>query len=166
MDLATLVLACAPSVAPATMLGIIDVESSGNPHAIGVVGARLERQPETLAEAVATAHALERAGRNYSVGLAQVNRQHFARFGFESVARAFEPCASLAAGAQILGECHARAVSDGREGEGALAAALSCYYTGDLDRGQRARGAGPSYAARVLERARSHLEALTRGAKN
>lgn len=41
------------------MQHVVRVESSGNPYAIGIVGARLQRQPKNLTEAVATAKMLE-----------------------------------------------------------------------------------------------------------
>ena len=150
LDLPALVLACAPAIAPDTMLAVIGVESSGNPYAIGVVDGRLERQPETLAEAVSTARALEAAGWNYSVGLAQVNRQHFDRFGFDG-ARAFDPCANVAAGAEILAECYGRARAGERDEQQALRAALSCYYSGTFTVGQRADASGTSYVDRIMQ---------------
>ena len=63
------------------MRRIVQVESAFNPWAIGVVGGRLERQPSNRDEAIATAEWLERNGYNYSVGLAQVNKTNFARYG-------------------------------------------------------------------------------------
>src|SRR3989339_1535530 len=60
----------------AVMQRVVAVESSYNPFAIGVVGGRLARQPRSLDEAVATARMLEAKGRNFSVGLAQVNRHN------------------------------------------------------------------------------------------
>ena len=149
LDLAALVLACAPSIAPATMLAVIDVESGGNPYAIGVVDGRLERQPTTLEEAVSTVRALEADGWNYSVGLAQVNRQHHARLGWSGAA-AFDPCANIAAGAEILAECFDRASKETSDEQHALRAALSCYYSGSFTHGQRSDTRGTSYVDRVL----------------
>ena len=66
--------ACAPLVHPATAQAlVVEVESGFNPHAIGVVGGALERQPRSRAEALATARRLQRSGWNFSVGLAQIN---------------------------------------------------------------------------------------------
>lgn len=132
-------LACGPLAVPnEVMEHVIRVESSRNPYAIGVVGGRLKRQPRTLGEAVATMHMLERAGRNYSVGLAQVNRINFAAQGFSSAEQAFDPCANLAAGARILADCLGR--HDGRWGD-----AFSCYYSGNATTGYR-----HGYVARVF----------------
>ena len=44
------------------MQHVVQVESSFNPYAIGVVGGRLARQPRNLPEAVATARMLEQRG--------------------------------------------------------------------------------------------------------
>ena len=109
---------------------VVRVESSYNPYAIGVVGGRLVRQPRTLAEAVSTAHMLEQRGYNFSLGLAQVNRRNLARYGLESYAQAFEPCANLVAGSRILRECHSR--SGGNWGK-----SFSCYYSGNFTTGFR-----------------------------
>ena len=135
MPLAALLLSCAPLVAADTAQALIRVESSGNPFAIGVVGGALMRQPTHLAEAVATATALERAGWNFSVGLAQINKHNFARYGL-TTASAFEPCANLIAMQGILGECFARANRRGPE-QRALRDAFSCYYSGNFMTGHQ-----------------------------
>jgi type IV secretion system protein VirB1 len=134
IDLAALVLACAPLVSQDTARALIQVESGGNPFAIGVVGGALVRQPVTLPEALATVTALEAAGWNYSVGLGQINKRNFERYGL-SPATALEPCANLSAMQGILGECFARASSRaGRNTttQSALRNALSCYYSGNF----------------------------------
>jgi type IV secretion system protein VirB1 len=69
MDLAALVLTCAPLVAQDTARALIQLESGGNPFGIGVIGGALMRQPANLPEAIATAAALEAASWNHSVGL-------------------------------------------------------------------------------------------------
>ena len=101
IDLAALVLSCAPLVAQDTAHALILVESGGNPFAIGVVGGALVRQPVNLSEALATVAALDAAGWNYSVGLGQINKRNFQRFGLNP-ATAFTPCATLRAGAAGL----------------------------------------------------------------
>lgn len=118
-------LACGPLAVPEDVMAhVVHVESSRNPFAIGVVGGRLLRQPRSLDEAVATVRMLEERGYNYSVGLAQVNRINFARFGFDTPGAGFDLCNNLAAGATILSECLQR--HDGRWGD-----AFSCYYSGN-----------------------------------
>ena len=124
---------CAPQVHATTVLAIVKVESSANPHAIGVVGGSLQRQPRHRAEAIATAHALQAAGWNFSVGLGQINVGNFARLGLTTES-AFEPCTNLAALQAVLGECYGRAAGDPQT---ALRHALSCYYSGNFDTGFR-----------------------------
>lgn len=145
--------ACAPSVHPTTMAALVSTESSRNPFAIGVVGARLVRQPTHLDEAVATVKALEARGMNFSVGIAQVNRYNLPRLGLDH-ARAFDVCANLGAGARILTECFGRAKATNRTEQQALQAAISCYYSGNFSRGFVSDGAGQSsYVQRVLSSA-------------
>jgi type IV secretion system protein VirB1 len=115
---------------------VVQVESSGNPYAIGVVGGRLERQPRDLAEAVATARWLDKNGYNYSVGLAQVNRANFARFGM-TINTAFDACWNLHAGGEILKECFKRAAGARHDEQGALRDAFSCYYAGNFETGYK-----------------------------
>lgn len=144
--------ACAPLVDPVLMSHVVRVESGGNPYAIGVVGGRLERQPRSLPEAVATAQALEAKGYNYSIGIGQINRIHFTRLGWlASIQSGFDICTNLKASAGVLHDCYARAVTAGYPAKpspniySATHAALSCYYSGSF-----IRGAQLGYVSRVL----------------
>lgn len=152
IDLPVLASTCAPAVHPVTLSAVVRNESGANPFAIGVVGGRLVRQPRTQAEAEATAAALERAGWNYSVGLAQVNRANFARYGLVGGA-AFDPCANLRAGSEILADCYRRASIAAGPGQRALRHALSCYYSGNIQRGFKIEKDGTSYVQRVVAQA-------------
>lgn len=146
---------CAPMVNHGLMMSVVGVESSHNPYAIGVVNARLQRQPRNIAEAKATVQFLENAGYNYSVGLAQINRSNFSRFklNFDNV---FDVCTNLNAGGQILRECQNRASAQGYQ-ENATHKALSCYYSGQLN-----SAVGTQYANKVL----ANLSVNTRPANN
>ena len=149
INLAALVLTCAPLVAQDTARALIQVESGGNPYAIGVVGGALVRQPASLAEALSTVAALEAAGWNYSVGLGQINKLNFARYGL-SPATAFEPCANLTAMQGILGECFSRAsrrADRHATRQAALRDAFSCYYSGNFLTGHRHGYVGKVLAA-------------------
>ncbi|WP_425510594.1 lytic transglycosylase domain-containing protein [Xanthomonas euvesicatoria] len=144
---------CAPDVHPTTLKGVVSTESSWNPYAIGVVGGRLDRQPRSLAEAVATARELERQGFNFSMGLGQVNRYNLAKYG-ESYETVFEPCRNLRAGSAILKDCFQRAKAQMGDDQQALRAAFSCYYSGNFTRGFRPDKAGqPSYVQKVVANA-------------
>ena len=144
MDFLALSEHCAPMVHPRTMAAIVRVESGFNPYAIGVVAGRLVRQPTDRAEAVATAKSLEQQGYNFSVGVGQVNRYTLARYGLDYES-AFDACLNLGAGASILSECFARATKVLKSEQGALRAALSCYYSGNFTTGFR-----EGYVARVV----------------
>lgn len=109
---------------------VVRVESSYNPYAIGVVGGRLVRQPKNLPEALATVRMLEGRGFNFSIGLAQVNRYNLDKYGLDSYEQAFEPCANLKAGSEILAECYQRAKGDWGK-------SFSCYYSGNFSTGFR-----------------------------
>jgi type IV secretion system protein VirB1 len=138
---AALAMKCAPDVHHDLLGRVATVESSGNPFAIGVVGGHLAHQPQTLSQALATVRSLDAGGWNYSMGLIQVNVHNIARFG-QTVQGIFDPCTNLKTGAAILRECYERALARKLGGDTAVHAALSCYYTGDLDR-------GPAYAIKV-----------------
>lgn len=144
-DFLVLAQQCAPQVAPATLAAVVRTESGFNPYAIGVVHGRLERQPQALGEAVATARELERYGWNYSVGLAQVNRTNFRNQGL-TLATAFDPCRNLAAGAAILQQCFEAARDTRHASQQALRASLSCYASGDFVTGYRT-----GYVQRVVD---------------
>lgn len=124
-------IACPNLAVPAqVMRHVVQVESGANPFAIGVVGGRLVRQPKTLEEARATAEMLETKGYNYSLGVAQVNRVNFRRYGLDSYEKTFDPCTNLSAGAKILAGCYASAGGDWGK-------AFSCYYSGNFVTGFR-----------------------------
>jgi len=151
--LLALLLSCAPQVAPGTAHALVAVESSLNPHAIGVVGGTLERQPRNRREALATARALRNAGWNFSVGLAQINVRNLDRLQL-SLESALEPCRNLAAMQTVLIECFGRSAGAAPRaavsGQIALRQALSCYYSGDF-----ATGFEHGYVRRVALQARS-----------
>lgn len=110
------------------MQHIVNVESGNNPFAIGVVGARLERQPQNLDEAVATVRMLESQGYNFSIGIAQVNRYNLPKYGLETYEKAFDVCSNLIAGARILAQCYAQSGGDWGK-------SFSCYYSGNFTKG-------------------------------
>jgi type IV secretion system protein VirB1 len=142
-----LLLACAPLVHADTARALVSVESAFNPWAIGVVGGVLVRQPRHRAEALATARALQAAGWNFSLGLAQINVGNFERLGL-SVEAAFEPCTNLGAMQTVLVECFDRANASSpspAQDQASLRRALSCYYSGNFATGFR-----HGYVSRVV----------------
>ena len=123
--------ACQHMAVPAEVMQyVVNVESGYNPYAIGVVGGQLVRQPQNLGEAVATAQMLQSKGYNYSLGLAQVNRDNLSKYGLTSYEQAFDVCPNLTAGARILSECYASSGNDWGK-------SFSCYYSGNFITGYR-----------------------------
>ncbi len=112
------------------MQHVINVESSRNPYAIGVVGGALVRQPKALDEALATVRMLEEKGYNFSIGLAQVNRYNLGKYGLDSYEKAFQQCPNLQAGSRILADCYKRSGGDWGK-------SFSCYYSGNFETGFR-----------------------------
>ena len=147
-----LAMQCAPSIHPATLTPIVKTESSFNPWAIGVVGEALPRQPQSLDEAVLTVKKLVGEGANFSIGLGQINRQHFDVSHPETM---FEPCTNLRMTAQLLQDCYTAAAEADPDPQGVLRKAISCYYSGNLTRGFQAEAdfGGSSHVQRVLANA-------------
>lgn len=71
MDFLALAQQCAPNVSPHTMAAIVQVESSFNPYAIGVVKGALPRQPRNKPEALEAVKLLLSQNKNFSMGIAQ-----------------------------------------------------------------------------------------------
>lgn len=135
----TLAQQCSPDVNPKTMAALVKSESGGNPYAIGVVGMHLERQPDNLDEAIQTARSLLAKGENISVGLGQINHRNFDVYGL-TVESAFDACINLGVSSKILGDCYRRASKKFGEGQAALQAAFSCYYSNNFTTGFVAEG--------------------------
>jgi len=130
----SVILACAPQVAPQTVDMLITKESHGRPFAINVNGHRLRRQPTSLQEAQAWAQWL--VDRDYSVdaGLMQINSANWERLGLNA-ASVFDPCSNVRAGGTILTESYLRAARQYGPGQKALWAAVSAYNTGNFHDG-------------------------------
>jgi type IV secretion system protein VirB1 len=136
---------CAPDVAPHTMASLVVSESSGNPFAIGVVGMDLVSQPKSKEEAVTMAKTLIAQGARISGGLGQVYMGNWEKLGL-TVDSVFEPCTNLTASSQVLSNCYQRASNQMGEGQAALTAAFSCYYSNNFTRGFQKEGEDkPSY---------------------
>lgn len=134
-----LIATCAPLIHPDTAFAVMSEESKFNRFAIGVVDGYI-KQPQDLPSALEAVKTLEKEGKNYSVGLMQVNKHNFARYGV-SVKQMFEPCANLKVAQKILTDCYERGKSVNN--------ALSCYYSGNFIRGYKKDFRGTSYVERV-----------------
>jgi type IV secretion system protein VirB1 len=142
LALAALIRHCAAAVAPSTMAAIVQVESGGNPLAIGDNTARRSYYPHNRATAERLARRLLDAGHLLDVGIAQIDSMNFAGFGV-TVHTIFDPCINLSVGARILSGDYTFAAQRYGDGQVALRHAIGMYNTGRLN-------AGASYIARVL----------------
>lgn len=126
---------CAPTVAPETVLAIIQTESSGEPFALNVNGGRQPARQNNAADAAATARRYVAAGYSVDLGLGQINSHNMRWLGltWDTV---FDPCTNVAALARVL-TTNYNAVSAGRDPQTALRVALSMYNTGSQTRGFR-----------------------------
>jgi len=126
---------CAPTVAPETLLSVVQVESRFEPLAISVNGApRIMVAPTSVDDAVAKAGALIAAGRSIDLGLAQINSKNLSWLGL-SLPEVFEPCTNLRAAARILQDGYLRGDAARVGEQAALETAFSYYNTGHPVRG-------------------------------
>ena len=134
---------CAPSVAPETVLAIIQTESSGDPFALNVNGGRQPARQSNAADAAATARRFVAAGYSVDLGLGQINSRNMRWLGltWETV---FDPCTNVAALARVL-TANYNSAKAGRDPQTALRVALSMYNTGSQTRGFR-----NGYVAKVV----------------
>lgn len=140
--LAALIAHCAPNVAPATMIAIVNVESGGNSLAIGDNTAGRSYYPRDRASAESLAHQLIDAGHSIDAGIAQIDSMNFGGFGV-TIHSIFDPCINLGIGARILSDDYAFAARRYRNVQIALRHAIGMYNTGRLNAGAR-------YIAHVL----------------
>ena len=137
---------CAPTVAPETVLAIIQTESSGEQFALNVNGGKQPARQTNAADAAATASRYVAAGYSVDLGLGQINSRNMRWLGltWETV---FDPCTNVAALARVL-TTNYNSVKAGRDPQTALRVALSMYNTGSQTRGFR-----NGYVAKVLRNA-------------
>jgi type IV secretion system protein VirB1 len=130
-----LALACAPQVAPDVLLSVAYAESHWRVLEIhdNVTGDGFE--PRSTQDAEQIASRLVSEGHNPDLGLLQINAANLSRTGL-TVATAFEPCASMRAGTQILLEDYSGG-STFVEQQAAIRRALSAYNTGSPTAGLR-----------------------------
>jgi type IV secretion system protein VirB1 len=137
---------CAQTVAPETVLAIVQTESGGDPFALNVNGGRQPARQTNAADAAATAQRYVAAGYSVDLGLGQINSRNMRWLGlrWETV---FDPCTNIAALGFVLTSNY-NAVKAGRDPQSALRVALSMYNTGSQTRGFR-----NGYVAKVVSKA-------------
>jgi type IV secretion system protein VirB1 len=142
LALAALVARCAPTVAPSTMAAIVQVESGGDPIAIGDNTTRRSYYPRDRATAEALARRLLKVGHSVDLGIAQIDSMNLTGFGVNAHT-IFDPCINLSVSARILSGDYAAAARRYGNRQIALRHAIGMYNTGRLD-------AGEAYVRRVL----------------
>lgn len=147
-----LALACAPRVAPDVLLSVAYAESHWHTLAIhdNVTGDSFAPTSKQQAEQIASRLIAE--GHNPDLGLLQINAANLARTGL-TIVTAFDPCASMHAGAQVLLENYSGGATSGEQ-QTAILRALSAYNTGSAVAGLHA------YAPLVLAAAQKVIPAL------
>ena len=132
-----LIAQCSYNTHPDTVKAIIQVESAGNPFAIGVnYGGSNSRKPNNVSEAAQIARNLISDGKNIDMGLMQINSANMRRLGL-SPEEIFDPCTNIRVGTKILSANYSQAAQIYGPGESALRAALSAYNTGSMVKGLR-----------------------------
>lgn len=142
---------CAASIHPSTAYDVAKVESGFNPFAIAEIVPKGERgksagviswQPTSREAAMSIVRKVAAKGRRYSVGLMQITSSNFHQYGVTAESL-LDPCVNLSVFERILTDCYRRG--------GSLKRALSCYYSGSFDYGQRPEAAfnHTSYIQRI-----------------
>lgn len=149
MSLMSLLLSCSIpiTVHPETLNALVKTESSYNPYAIAVVnGEALKSQPKNRGEAEAVIDNLEADNLNYSVGLGQVNKSNFKKYGVTGK-DLLDSCTNIKISQKILTACYDNAPNK------SVAEALSCYYAGNYTYGfvkEKRKGKDTAYIERVI----------------
>lgn len=123
-----ILLACSSLVNVETLNALIQTESSYNPFAIAVVDGEQIKQPKSRSEAELAIDELERKGLNYSVGLGQVNKGNFKKYGTNGK-NLLDSCHNIKISEKILAQCYKDSPNK------SVAEALSCYYAGNFSYG-------------------------------
>jgi type IV secretion system protein VirB1 len=143
MSFETLAQSCAANVPVSTLEAIARTESALHPYALSINRPHrlarsqgwnrgtitIERQPESLDEAIAWTRWLLAHGVTVSIGLLQVNSEH-AKALHINVEQLFEPCTNLWAGATLLAKAYSATARAQGEGMPALDTALSYFNSG------------------------------------
>lgn len=154
-ELVALLMTCAPDIHPTTMQAITRHESSLHPYAIGINGdQRLRDQPKKREDAVALAKTLIAQDIDFDAGLGQINVRNWEWLNL-TAETVFDPCTNLQAAQTVLKHCYQRASKHKPDDQAALQAALSCYNTGNFERGFK-----NGYVQKVLAQANIKVPAI------
>ncbi|MDP8042539.1 lytic transglycosylase domain-containing protein [Pasteurella atlantica] len=147
MGISEILLSCSTLVNTQTLNALVSTESAYNPYAIAIVHDNpLKRQPKTLKEAEIIIDELESKNKNYSVGLGQVNKVNFKKYGVTGK-DLLEPCLNIKVSEKILSSCYINSPNK------SVAEALSCYYAGNYSYGFVKEGKqNTAYIERIINK--------------
>lgn len=127
---------CSPTVAPTTMVTLVQTESRRNSLAIGVNGYKLKSQPKSESQAIAWVKYLDKNNYNFDIGLTQVNIVNVRKYKL-SPEKLLDPCTNLRIGGDILTKNYINARKTTKDPQVALRKALSAYNTGNQSSGYK-----------------------------
>lgn len=159
---ATILFACSSLVNVETMNALIQTESSFNPYAIAVVNGEQIKQPKTREEAEEAIDMLESKGLNYSVGLGQVNKSNFKKYGTTGK-ELLDGCHNIKVSEKILAQCYKDSPNK------SVSEALSCYYAGNFSYGfvkEQVGNKRTAYVERVIDNFKLEKDIIVPSIKN
>lgn len=134
-EFALLAATCAPNIHETTLSALVRHESTAQVFAIGInKGKRLKKQPTDYEQAAQIANDLIDRGIDFDAGLGQINVRNWSWLGL-TTETVFDPCTNLKAAQTVLTDCYQRALRQTADEQRALRSALSCYNTGNFERG-------------------------------
>ncbi len=129
-----LAVACAPTTPARIIAAIVHAESSGYPLALAINGIpRKHYKPATLHQALTLATQFQIDGRNFDIGLMQINSANLRSLHL-TAAQALQPCSNIRAGAELFERGYAAAMAR-RAPTVPLLSAYAIYNSGDAVRG-------------------------------
>ncbi|ASR90141.1 lytic transglycosylase domain-containing protein [Alcaligenes faecalis] len=154
-EFALLAATCAPNIHETTLSALVRHESTAQVYAIGInKGKRLGKQPTDYEQAAQIANDLIDRGIDFDAGLGQINVRNWAWLGL-TTETVFDPCTNLKAAQTVLTDCYRRALRQSADEQQALRSALSCYNTGNFE-----RGFSNGYVVKVLAQAGVKVPAI------
>lgn len=154
-EFALLAATCAPNIHETTLSALVRHESKAQVYAIGInKGKRLDKQPTDYEQAAQIASDLIDRGVDFDAGLGQINVRNWSWLGL-TTETVFDPCTNLQAAQKVLTDCYQRALRQTADEQRALRSALSCYNTGNFE-----RGFSNGYVGKVLAQAGVKIPAI------
>lgn len=134
-DFAAIAESCGPFVDKSTLASVASTESGFEPLAVHDNTTGATAAMDSPEQGAATVEHLIAARHSVDVGLMQINSRNFAALDLDA-AKAFDPCASIAAAAKLLSQAYAGGATHEVQ-QASLRGALSTYNTGNSESGLR-----------------------------